>query len=831
MMSSVDRVRRPLSAVLVCSAVVTSSFASDTSAVQPVPVTANRVTVDDAFWSPKLKTWRVVTIKDCLDKFEKDGAFRNFDHVARNEVDAPHGGPPWYDGLIYEVIRGAADLMAQEPNPALEHRIDGYIDRISTAAARDPDGYVNTYTQMREPAHRWGLNGGNDREQHDLYNIGCLVEAGIHYYRATGKTKLLATAVRAANGMVEVMGPPPRKNIIPGHALSEESFVRLYELLKQRPGLKKDLGARVDERDYLDLARFWIDARGHHEGRQNFGEYGQDHQPVLEQATIEGHAVRATLLASGVAAFGVAGAQPQYVEAAERLWRNMITRRLYITGGVGAIARDEKFGGDFVLPNDGYLETCAAVACGFLHYNLFLATADAAKVDELERSLYNCALAGVSLKGNAYFYENPLESGKNRARWSWHACPCCPPMFLKLMGALPAYIYATGADGVYVNLFIGSRAQIALDGEKPNPLSLTQTTTYPWDGDVRLAVDPERPATFNVRVRIPAWCRGGATGGGLYTMAVAAPDAFSISINGQPVAAPAIVRGYAQLCRQWRAGDTVRIHMAMPAQLVKADDRVESDRGRAALMRGPIVYCLESHDNRGRVRDVWLPARASITSQWRPELLGGVTILRAAAERLPLGNGKPIATEVAAIPYYANANRGPAEMIVWVPPTRAGATRPTIASRSTPTASHCFINDTVDAMNDGVAPKNSSDETRRRFTWWDRRGTDEWVQYEFDEPRRIGGTSIYWWDDSRLGRHCAAPLSWRLVFRKSDGTWEPVRARGEFGTKLDTVNTVEFEPVETTSLRIEVKLRPKLSAGILQWQVSPAAGAAGPGLR
>ncbi len=232
----------------------------------------------------------------------------------------------------------------------------------------------------------------------------------------------------------------------------------------------------------------------------------------------------------------------------------MVTRRLYITGGVGAIARDEKFGGDFVLPNDGYLETCAAVACGFLDFNLFLATADGAKVDELERSLYNGALAGVSLKGDAYFYENPLESGRNRARWSWHACPCCPPMFLKLMGALPGYIYATDAEGLYVNLFIGSRAQIALEGETGNRLALTQTTNYPRDGDVHLAVDPERPATFDIRVRAPAWCRGGVMNGGLYTTPKAGPDAFRISINGQPVATPAIVRGYAMLRRQCARG-------------------------------------------------------------------------------------------------------------------------------------------------------------------------------------------------------------------------------------------------------------------------------------
>jgi DUF1680 family protein len=643
-----------------------------------------------------------------------------------------------------------------------------------------------------------------------------------------GKTKLLATAVRAANGMVAVMGPPPRKNIIPGHALSEESFVRLYELFAQHPELKRNLGVPVDERAYLDLARFWIDARGHHEGRQSFGEYGQDHVPVLQQATIEGHAVRATLLAAGVAAFGVAGNQPQYTQAAERLWRNMVTRRLYITGGVGAIARDEKFGGDFFLPNDGYLETCAAVACGFLDFNLFLARSDAAKIDELERTLYNGALAGVSLQGNTYFYENPLDARKNRARWPWHACPCCPPMFLKLMGALPGFVYATDPNGLYVNLFIGSRAQLSLSAQNGKRLFLTQTTSYPWDGDVQLVVDPDQPATFDVRVRIPAWCRGGQLSGGLYTMKSAGPNAFAVSINGQPIASPEIVRGYAVLHRQWHAGDKVRIRMAMPPQLAKADDRVESDRDRVALMRGPIVYCLESHDNQGQVRDVWISQPAAITTQWRPDLLGGVTILRAAAERLLLGGGNSFKTDVVAIPYYANANRGPAEMIVWVPTTSSLAKRPTISSLSTATASHCFVNDTVDAMNDGLTPRNSSDETLRRFTWWDHRGTDEWAQYDFDQPRRVNSTSVYWWDDSRLGRHCAAPMRWRLLFRKPDGTWQPVRSRDGFLTKLDTANNVDFEPVNTTNLRIEVKLRPNLSAGILEWQVSPPAPAPSP---
>ena len=260
--------------------------------------------------------------------------------------------------------------------------------------------------------------------------------------------------------------------------------------------------------------------------------------------------------------------------------------------------------------------------------------------------------------------------------------------------------------------------------------------------------------------------------------------------------------------------------MEMSSRRVKADARVESDRGRAALMRGPIVYCLESCDNEGRISDIFLPEDAPITPEWRRDLLGGVTILRAAGKRLPIGDGVPVDALVVAIPYYANANRGPAEMQVWTPTTPAGATRPTIALLAIPSASHCFASDTVTAMNDGTMPKNSSDETRRRFTWWDRRGTQEWAEFDFDRPRLVSSVDVYWWDDARLGRHCAAPTSWRLLFRKADGSWERVRARGEFGTKLDAFNTVEFDPVETSGLRIEAKLRPNLSAGILEWRVS-----------
>lgn len=587
----------------------------------------------------------------------------NFDNVAAGNLSAQHHGQPWYDGLIYEMIRAGGDFLAAKPEPALEARIDGCIDRICAAAAIDPDGYINTYTQMREPTHRWGQNGGNDRWQHDLYNAGALVDAGVHYYRATGKTKLLETSIRMANLMCKVMGPPPRQNIIPGHAMAEESMLGLYQLFKEHPELKAKLNVPVNEASYLSLAQFWIDARGHHEGRTDFGAYDQDDVPVMQQKGIEGHAVRAALMWSAVTALGSATGRTDYANAAERIWENMTEKRMYITGGVGAFASDEKFGPDYVLPNDAYAETCAAVANGFFDHNINLATGKGAAVDELERTLYNGALAGVSLAGNSYFYENPLRAAHDRLRWFWHACPCCPPMFLKMMSALPGYIYAIDShDGVYVNLFIGSKATIKLASGTVN---VTQTTHYPWDGDVKIAIDPTQATNFDLFLRIPGWTRGGSSNGGLYMTAPEKGNAYSVTVNDAPIESVQANNGYFRLHREWKSGDVVTIHMAMPIQRVHADARVEADRDHIALMRGPIVYCLESIDNAGSIQDIVLPESAAITEEYHQDILGGTTLLHAKAMRTHAAN-QTIPTEITAIPYYANANRGPVSMTVWI---------------------------------------------------------------------------------------------------------------------------------------------------------------------
>lgn len=674
--------KAPLKSCLVLAALATLAPAQDTKPHLLTPVPIQQVVIEDGFWSPKIKVWREITIPDCFAKFEKDGALANFDKI-RDGAGGEHGGPPWYDGLIYQMIRACGDFLAAKRDATLEARLDGYLERIAAAAAKDPDGYLNTYTQLKEPAHRWGLNGGNDNWQHDVYNAGAMIEAAVHYYRATGKTRLLEVAAKLANHMADVMGAPPKKNVVPGHSLGEEALVKLYLLFREQPELKSRLAVPVEERRYLKLAEFWLENRGHHEGRQSYGAYGQDHQPVLQQETIEGHAVRATLLCAGLVAAANVNGREDYLTAARRLWDNMVGRRMYVIGGLGAVAGHEGFGADYVLPNNGYLETCAAIGAGFFHHNLNLAFADARYADELERVLFNGVLSGVSLKGDTYFYENPLAADQKRTRWAWHGCPCCPPMFLKIMGALPGYIYAQDQSAVYVNQFIGSSATLTVQGAQ---LALRQTTGYPWDGAVKLVLEPERETEFAVNVRLPRWC-----------------GEPQLQVNGQPLAAFDRIRGYAQLKRTWRRGDVIELSLPMPVQRLKAHPKVEADIGRVALQRGPLVYCLEALDNGGQVRNLVIPPEAPLGAQHRVGLLGGVTVITGPARALhqaewpdalylPSASVPGVApVEFTAIPYFANANRQPGEMMVWMaeaPSQAEPLPPPTPASRAPPSTSH-----------------------------------------------------------------------------------------------------------------------------------------------
>ncbi len=636
------------------------------------PLNLANVAIDDPFWSPKYRVWDAVTVFDVLDKLEgkydpdrpdikeekaKTGrtrnAFLNFDLVAQGKknIDA-HDGPPWYDGLVYETITGASDMLQQHPDLKLEKKLDGYINRIAAAQAADPDGYLNTYTTLTRPDKRWGINGGDDKWQHDIYNSGMLVEAGVHYYKATGKTKLLNVAVKLSNYIYTQIGPAPKLNVIPGHAGPEWAMLTMYQLFKDHPELKRKINVPVNEGHYLELARFWIEDRGNYgeadgsHARKSDSSYNQDQMPVLQQTTIEGHAVRATLLATGVTQMALMNNDARYIKTADRYWNNMIGKRMFITGGEGAIADGERFGRDYFLPESAYLETCAAIGAGFFSEKMNELHADGKYMDELERVIYNNLLSGISLDGNHYFYENPL-AAINHPRWAWHSCPCCPPMILKMVSALPQYIYGYNSKAVYVNLFISSSANIKLDA-KTN-VRIHQETQYPWKGGVKISVNPALPASFTLNVRIPGWAQGRENPFGLYQSDISGQ--VTLTVNGKAIPVNP-VNGYAAISRTWKKGDVVLLNLPMQPRAITPNEAVKTVQGKIAFESGPVVYALEGLDN-ADVNSYSVKPGDALNLTYRPRLLNGVNVITGNATD---STRKPI--KFTAVPFYSIGNRG-----------------------------------------------------------------------------------------------------------------------------------------------------------------------------
>ncbi|GAB3519379.1 glycoside hydrolase family 127 protein [Emticicia fontis] len=660
--------------------------------IQPV----KDVRINDAFWKPKLDLYATTTANDVLDKFEarnlstaeereKNDVFRNFDEVAQGKKGTNHhAGLPWFDGLVYESIRGIGDLLKQHPNKQVEARLDALIDRIAKAQEADPNGYLNTYTDLMEPTHRWGDNGGFLRWQHDVYNAGMLVDAGVHYYKATGKTKLLEVATRYANYMSGLMGPSPKRNIVPAHSGPEEALIELYWLYKNNPSLKTQIKVPVNTQAYYDLATFWIENRGKNAGyplwlswgndksekwikdqqykaaefgntsRPTWGDYAQDSIPVFQQKTIEGHAVRATLLATGITTAALENHSPEYIRTANALWNNMVGKRMFVTGGVGAIHNDEKFGPDNFLPTDAYLETCAAVGAGFFSQRMNELTGDAKYMDEFERTLYNNVLTGISLSGTKYTYQNPLNSDKH-ARWDWHSCPCCPPMFLKIVSAMPEYIYSFAPERLYVNLFVGSSANVEVS--KGIKTAIEQKTNYPWNGKVELKLNPEKQSAFALMVRIPGWAQGKENPFELYN--AGSQSSVKLLVNGKAEEL-SIKDGYAVVNRTWKKGDVVTVELPMQPRLVSANTQVADLTNKVAIASGPIVYCLESVDN-ADLSQLKILKNASFKLDFEPQLLNGINVIHGTATD---GNAKKLA--FTAIPYYAVGNREKQGYRVWM---------------------------------------------------------------------------------------------------------------------------------------------------------------------
>lgn len=637
--------------------------------IRPVPFTQVRLT--DSFWAPRLETNRTVSVPYALRMNEETGRVDNFRKAARL-MAGPHKGRRFNDSDVYKAMEAAAYTLRLHPDAVLEKTLDDLISLIGRA--QEPDGYLYT-ARTNDPAHpapgsgpeRWS----NLRVSHELYNVGHMYEAAVAHFQATGKRAFLAIAEKNAGLLLRTFGPGLRRGF-PGHQEIEIGLSKLFRA--------------TGNRAYLDLAEFFLDERGHYFGGEKHApddpfsvydsdEYLQNHKPVLEQDEAVGHAVRAMYMYSGMADVAALGGHPEYVAAIDRLWENVAGKKQYLTGGVGARHTSEAFGDAYELPNaEAYTETCAAIGNALWNYRLFLLHGEAKYMDVFERVLYNGLLAGVSLSGGRFFYQNPLESAGGYGRSPWFEVACCPPNMTRFLPSLPGYVYATKDDVVFVNLFIAGEGKIDLGGRA---VMLTQETLYPWEGAVKLTVSPARSGEFELAVRIPGWAGNDAMPTDLYRFLDANTAKPGLKVNGG-AAALDIRDGYARLRRNWKMGDIVELSLPMPARRVVAHDSVAADSGRVALQRGPVVFAAEGVDNGGRVFDVFLPDSAKLDAEFRPSLLNGVVVITgnaASASKSAAGKTVESGRPFVAIPYYAWANRGPGQMLVWLPRT-AAAVRP-----------------------------------------------------------------------------------------------------------------------------------------------------------
>ncbi len=766
--------------------------------IEPVPFTSVHLT--DNFWAPRIKTNFEVTIPIAIDQCYTTGRVNNFKVAGGIKKGKFSTDYPFDDTDIYKLIEAASYSLQTIPDEKLEAQLDTLIYYVGLA--QEEDGYLYT-TRTIDPdhAHPWS---GHERWvkapelSHELYNCGHLYEAAVAHYQATGKRSLLDIAEKNAQLLVKDFGPD-KLHIYPGHQIVEMALVRLYKV--------------TGKQEYLDLAKFFLDVRG-----PGGEEYSQSHQKVVDQTEPVGHAVRATYMYSGMADIATLYDDPSYFEAVQKIWENLVMQKTYITGGIGSGSGNEGFDPPYVLPNrSAYCETCSSVGDIFWNQRMFLYDGDAKYYDVLERSLYNSFLSGVSLSGDRFFYPNVLESFGQHKRSKWFGCACCPPNVARLLPSLPGYIYAKGENEVFINLFMANKAEFPF---MDTSLELKQATNYPWDGKVDIEVNPAVRKKFALKVRIPGWARDEVIPGNLYQFKDDKSASVSITLNGKALKYK-LDKGYAVIDRKWSKGDMLSLEIPMEVRKVVADDRVEADRDRIAIERGPIVYCAEwPYNKRHRVLNLLFKEDAQYTAEFIDTLLNGVEVIKTKAQlaryylQKEIEIGEP--EDLMLIPYYAWNNKGPGEMTVWLPVSTSSVRPlppPSIASKSRVSAS--IESKALVAINDQNEPKSSIDHNWPYFHFWPKNNSWEWVQYDFESSETVSSVKVYWFDDAPFGG-CRVPAEWNIEY-KSGKSWKKVDA--EYPVVKDGWSETSFEPVNTTALRMNIKLPEKASTGIHEWIV------------
>ncbi len=658
---------------------LTAAVAQKGYPITPVPFTAVKVQ-PQSFWGQRLEACRTTTVPLAFQKCEETGRYTNFTNAAAHLKDASKtfkvGGLSFDDTDPYKTIEGASYLLQTFPDKRLEAYIDSVLDVI--ASAQEPDGYLYTArTQNPAHPHDWAGNRRWVKEEdlsHELYNLGHMVEAAIAHYQATGSKKFLDIAIRYADCVCLEVGPADGQAcVVPGHQIAEMALAKLYLV--------------TGDRKYLDEAKFFLDYRGKTTIRH---DYSQAHLPVVEQDEAVGHAVRAAYMYAGMADVAALTGDSAYIKAIDRIWQNIVEKKLYITGGIGATSAGEAFGRNYELPNlTAYCETCAAIGLVYVNYRLFLLHGESKYFDVLERTLYNGLISGMSLDGGAFFYPNPLASTGQHQRRPWFGCACCPSNLCRFIPSLPGYVYAVkggkgekggkgGSPDVYVNLFVPGSATLDVDGKQ---LTLTQETNYPWDGETTITIGKSTVKNFNLKVRIPGWLRSKPVPSDLYTYADNSHPGFSVMINNITVPLLISPDGYVNIEWKWKKGDRVLLHFDMEPRIVKANDNVRADRGMVAVERGPLLYCAEQPLSAATNSSVANGLPADINSlivyptptftEGRTEIAGtNVMTLTTTAQMLhsdAQGHIASIDTPLTLIPYYAWCHRGPSNMRVWLP--------------------------------------------------------------------------------------------------------------------------------------------------------------------
>ncbi len=771
--------------------------------IHPVPFTS--VNMTDNFWAPKIKINHDVTIPHGFQ--QSANRLLNFEIAARLKTGSFSSEYPFDDSDIYKMIEAASYSLYYYPDKELETYIDSIINIIGMA--QEPDGYLYTNRTIANingtPPHPWA---GNARWvnvhvlSHELYDLGHLFESAVAYYQATGKNNLLNIAIKAADMIDKEFGWGKNEDY-PGHQIVEVGLARLYR-------------ATGDEK-YLNLAKFFLDVRG-----PGGEEYCQAHKKVVDQTEAVGHAVRAVYMYSGMADIAALKNDSSYIHAIDKIWKDIVQKKIYVTGGIGASGGNEGFNVAYNLPNgSAYCETCASVGNIYLNQRLFLLHGDAKYIDVLERTLYNALLSGISLSGDRFFYPNPLLSNGSLQRSVWFGCACCPPNIARLIPSVPGYIYAHVSDTLYINLYAKNNATIDLNGNK---VEIDQNTNYPWDGHVDIHVNPETEKIFTIMVRIPGWARNEPIPGGLYQFFDKDTSTVSLSVNGEEIST-SIVKGYSVLKRTWKPGDVISLSLPMNLRKLIADERITEDRDRMAIQRGPIVFCAEGIDNNNNILTLNYNKEMDLETDYQANLLEGTQVINTHTRE---SNGDQ-PRQIKLIPYFLWNNRGASEMQVWLSVREPRILPDSLIRISETNGDFATTNnvsswENLKSIYDLYDPLNSGDKGPGAFGNWQNDGSTvgawNWVQYNFHIPYAISSSDVYWWDDNQgITLPDSSYISyWDSRKEKFKAIPETFCSKASGCIDWDKYNSSHFPVIKTDKIRLNFKGSEK-AQGILEWMV------------